>query len=232
MFWKISGFTDELKRIVGEEISSKTINKWFHSLEKEGIHYINRTEETKEKVYDELDLQIALFIKGKRKENWLLAAIFQEIKEKFPVRPFPEKLVDNLSNHVNPSIFQEKLIKELSSAFQEVAATQLEILKNNFENQIQRQLPYPKSIEEDREKKFQEMVLRKRIEYGLELEALKFWNGKPTTERLKRIGWFRKEEDIAKRDAFVREYVFTHFENRLRKELLEVEKREKDYENR
>lgn len=221
MHWRISGLTNEMNSILGEEMSVKTVAKWFRLLEREGIHYISRTEDTGEKVFDDLDLQIAIFIKQKRNDNRVLAAIFNDIKENIETRPFP---VSGLSEEVETSTEtdfpKEQLINELKQAFAEVAATELTSLKQQYETQL-KQLPLPAEKEDWRERKFQEMVLRKRIEYLLEKEALLFWHAKPSRERMRRVGWFRKEEDWEKRDLFIRDYVFEHFEERLRKEMID-----------
>ena len=53
--------------MLGEEkLNRKTVATWFNKMEELGIHYINRTEDTNEKVYDELDLKIGIFIKEKK----------------------------------------------------------------------------------------------------------------------------------------------------------------------
>jgi hypothetical protein len=58
-------------------------------------------------------------------------------------------------------------------------------------------------------------LIERRIERQLESEALDLWIAKPETERLRKVGLFRKEENTAARDRFVRDYVDEHFENRI-----------------
>lgn len=60
---------------------------------------------------------------------------------------------------------------------------------------------------------------QKRVESKLEKEALLLWDQKPSNERMKRIGWFRWEEDRERREQFVRTYIEEHFEYHLKKEL-------------
>jgi len=90
LYWKISDFVEEIKLTLKEEsLHVNTVYGWFKKLEKERIHYISRTVDTNEKIYDELDLRIAIFIKMKRNEKWAIKAIFDEVKNEFDVRPFP-----------------------------------------------------------------------------------------------------------------------------------------------
>ena len=89
LHWKISDFVEKIKETLQEDkLHINTVDGWFKKLEEERIHYINRTEETNEKVYDKLDLQLAIFIKKKRNEKWSLGAVFNELKSEFELRPF------------------------------------------------------------------------------------------------------------------------------------------------
>lgn len=63
------------------------MNGWYKWLENERLHYINRTLETNEKVYDELDLKIAMFIKNRREEKRALSAISNDLSNLFELRP-------------------------------------------------------------------------------------------------------------------------------------------------
>lgn len=221
LHWKISDFVEEVKQTLQEDkLHINTADGWFKKLEEEQIHYINRTEETNEKVYDELDLQIAIFIKEKRNEKWSLGAIFNEIKKEFELRPFP---VDNRETINTPQVvdiesLKVKLLEELKSSFEEIAAAQSIELKQHYES-LFKQLPKPKSIEEEKEERFQELVVRRRVEAQLEEAALNIWSTKPEKERFKKVGWFRKEEDLIARDHFIRNYINNHFEDKLRTEL-------------
>lgn len=67
-----------------------------------------------------------------------------------------------------------------------------------------------------RDERFREMNTRRKIEGELRQEALRLWAQKPKGERMSDVGWFRKAEDINKRDIFVEEYIVTHFEERLK----------------
>lgn len=221
LHWKISDFVEKIKQTLQEnKLHINTVDGWFKKLEEEQIHYIIRTEDTNEKVYDELDLQIALFIKKKRNEKWSLGAIFNEIKSEFELRPSPVEFngTTNVPQMIDIETLKTRLIRELKGTFEEVAATQLIELKGQYE-EILKQLPNPKSKEMEKEERFQEMVAKRRVESQLEEEALNIWSTKPENERLKKVGWFRKEEDLVARNQFVRNYTNEHFASKLKKEL-------------
>lgn len=76
-------------------------------------------------------------------------------------------------------------------------------------------LPSP---DQQRGERLNEKLTERRIERQLEREALDLWATKPEGERMRRVGLFRKEEDAAARDIFVRDYVDKHFEERIRGE--------------
>ncbi len=220
LFWKISDFVDEVKQTLKEEkLHVNTVYGWFKKLEEERIHYISRTVDTNEKVYDELDLQIAFFIKTKRNEKWALNAIFNEIKKEFQVRPFP---VENMETtnvvHNSADALNSTLLEELKSSIEEIAASQLHEVKSQYE-ELLKKLPDSKNREEEREERFKEMVARRRVEYQLEKEAQIAWATKPEEERIIKIGWFKKVENQEERNLFIKAYVHKNFENRLRKEM-------------
>lgn len=232
LYWRISDFTEEIKQAVGDEkLNRKTVDIWFKKLEEERIHYVNRTEDTNEKVYNELDLRIGIFIKKKRNENWSLNAIFHEIADQLEVRPFPVEHLEpakselpapsiaNVLQHLNLNCFKEELIVEIRSAIEEVAAGQLLELKNQVES-IAQLISEPDKTEDERERRFQDMIVKRRVEYQLEKEALLLWTAKPVEERFKKVGLLRKEEDITKRDLFVKDFINRHFAERLKKEII------------
>ncbi|MRX56573.1 MerR family transcriptional regulator [Bacillus idriensis] len=196
-----------------------TVDGWFKRLETDRIHYINRSEDTNEKIYDDLDLKIAIFIKSRREDKWSLAAISRDLQNHFDLRPFPKTESTFPSSYVEDiESIKQHLSIEMRASFEELAATKIEELKNQYESII-KQLPQPISVEEQKEQRFQDMVLRKRIENKLEDEALKLWSTKPESERTKRVGFFRTEEDYDKKYRFIKDYVNNNFEITLKEEL-------------
>ncbi len=66
---------------------------------------------------------------------------------------------------------------------------------------------------------FNQVTTEHKVKKELEKEALSLWEEKPTEERMKKVGWFRKEEDSDKRDLFIKDYVDDNFEESLKKEF-------------
>lgn len=76
-------------------------------------------------------------------------------------------------------------------------------------------LPDPVQQRQDR---VCDRLLERRVERQLEREALEAWDRKPDPERMKKVGLFRKEENMDARDRFVRDYVDEHYEQRVKGE--------------
>lgn len=225
-FWKISDFVEEIKKYLAiENLHINTVDGWFKRLESDRIHYINRTEDTNEKIYDELDLKIAIFIKKRREEKWSLTAISNDLNNYFDLRDFPRNEVSSELHIVDIEDIKEQITKELRKAFEEVTTTKLEEMKKQneevkiyYEKMVQ-SLPKPPSLEEQKEQRFQELVIRRRVESKLEDKANHEWSKLPDTERLKKVGFFRKEVDIEKKNQFIKTYINKYFEDSLKKEL-------------
>ncbi|MFJ7747505.1 MerR family transcriptional regulator [Peribacillus sp. NPDC097295] len=218
--WRISDFVDELNKAFEdhEHVHINTVDGWFKRLEKGRIHYINRTMETKEKIYDELDLKIAIFIKKRRGEKWAIPAISRDLPNHFELRPFPVK-EDKPAPHVDDlESIKKQISEEVKRTYEELAATQIKELQNQY-NQLITSLPKPPSTEEKKNQSFQAMVIQRKIESSLEEEAQVAWSKLPEDQRLKRVGFFRKDIDLEKKDKFVRDYINEHFVDRLKKEM-------------
>lgn len=217
-FWKIKDFVEDLNLTLEQSIHTNTINGWFKRLEENHIHYINREEQTNEKVYDEFDFEIALFIKKKRDEKWSLSAIERELQDCFDLRPFPIEEEKFSPPADNIELLRKQLTEEMRKSFEEMSVAKIEEVKNQYEA-ILHTLPKPVSKEELREQRFQSLVLHRRVESKLEEEAAMEWTKMPDSERLKRVGLFRKDVDIEKKNDFIRSYVNKHFEEYLKKEM-------------
>lgn len=220
-FWKISDFA----KVVGKH--TNTVDGWFKQLEEKGMHWVSRTEYG-EKVYDQLDKDIALYIKELRGQKWTLDGIFNELPEHFKLRPVPVEETTSVPQTYDPSMVRrefEETFKEIAAAqaiemnrqMQELAAAQMQEIKQQYEDIIKR-FPQPKSIDEERQERITEMITRRRIENELEKEALNMWATIPEKERKIRVGIFRKDEDRDKRERFIKSYVNQHFEARIKKE--------------
>lgn len=86
--WKLSKFVDEVNRVffqlynVPLNVTINTINNYFRHLEERGIHEVERLNDVK--VYNEIDLKIAIFIAAKRSKDlqediWGLPQIYEAI---------------------------------------------------------------------------------------------------------------------------------------------------------
>lgn len=202
-FWKITDFSKQIKK------HQNTVDGWFKQLEEKGLHYVNRINN--EKVYDELDLQIALHIKDKREQKWALEAIFDELNNNLELRPLPPEMETTNSLQIPDMEALKKLFnEEVRRAAEEIAAVQTA--------EIIRALPKPKGREEERQERFEELMARFKVEKRLRGEALHLWSTKPEKERMRKIGWFQKGEDLDKREQFIRDYIDEHFEYALRQE--------------
>jgi hypothetical protein len=220
-FWKISDFAKEIGK------HTNTVDGWFKQLEEKQLHWVSRTE-AGEKVYDRLDLEIALYIKEQRDKKWALDAIFIEIPNHYELRPMPESDTTSVPQTYEPAFIRkefEAVFKEMAATqaieinkqIQELAATQLNELRQQYADIVNR-LPQPKTIEDERQERITEMITRRRVENELEKEAIDMWSTLPEKERTIRVGFFRKEEDRDKRERFVKSYVNQRFEARIKNE--------------
>ncbi|WAH44989.1 MerR family transcriptional regulator (plasmid) [Alicyclobacillus fastidiosus] len=210
-FYQISDFAKE----VGKHVN--TVDGWFKALEEKRIHYVNRVAGAK--VYDDLDLQIAQFIRDKRdskltKPTWSLEGIFDVLGEHFELRPFPQ---DEATTSVPQIADMEAIMREIRTVAQQIAAAQVEEVRQQYAELV-RQLPKPVDPAEEKQKRLDDIITQRRVVTQLEDEALNLWSTKPKEERMKSAGFFRKTEDTDKRDAFVRRYVNEHLEERLKRQ--------------
>lgn len=120
---------------------------------------------------------------------------------------------------------QEEFNKQLLSKLQEqqdYIKSSIEERDKNLLTAIEVQEDTKKdftSPEEKRLDRFNEMMAERKVNRKLVKEAIALWWGKPKAERIKKFGWFRKEEDKDKREAFIREYVDEYFEESIKKEF-------------
>ena len=220
--WHISDFTEEIQRRYEEETTVKesvhfnTVDKWFRDLEKKGVHYIQRVAE--KKVYDELDVDIAVFIMEKRSQKWSLDAISNVLSANLEVRPFPDLKNDESQVLSEAQVMVEmgRKFEKMQQEFEERMLHELDLKKKELEQQLLNRLPKPKTDQEIRAEKTDIMISSVRERYEIEEKAIAEWNTQPMEQRVKKVGFFRKEEDMLKRDNYIREYVKKHFEDMVR----------------
>jgi hypothetical protein len=216
--WQISDFTEEIQKRYEEETAIKesvhynTVDKWFKELENKRIHYIHRTADKNKKVYEELDIAIAIFIMKKRAQRWNLEAIYNILPAYLEVRPFPDLTKDE------PLVPSEALVMaeinlKLEKMQKEIEERLTQELELKLEQKLMARLPIPKTDLEIRAEKTDIMISSVRKRYEIEEKAIADWNKLPQEQKVKKVGFFRKEEDILKRDNFIREFVKKYFEN-------------------
>lgn len=112
---------------------------------------------------------------------------------------------------------QESFNRQLLEQLKEQQKYINELIKNQKSDiEQQKQLVSP---EERRAERLDQILAERKVRRRLEKEALELWAEKSSDERVKKIGWFRHEEDNDKRQTFLEEYVDRHFEEFLKKEF-------------
>lgn len=208
-FWRIGDFAKEIGRHVN------TVDGWFKQLEEQQLHYVNRAGN--EKVYDDLDLRIGMHIKERRQQKWSLDAIFAELPHVFDLRPIPPSQEQSMPPNLDLEVIRRQLLQEVNQAM----ATKIEEIKQHYEQQLEeykKLLPKPVDPQEERQQRITEAITIERVKSKLQREALELWAAKPEHERMKKVGWFRKEENQEQRELFIRSYLDQHFAERLKKE--------------
>ncbi|HLV63025.1 hypothetical protein, partial [Galbibacter sp.] len=131
----------------------------------------------------------------------------------FQLRPFPVDFEDEKSIQVvDFDKMKTTIMNEMKIAFEQAAADQMESQMRDF----QKMLP---SREQERLDRFEALLAERKVTRALEEKALSIWSTKPIEERFIKVGWFRKAEDLNKRERFIKEYVNQHFEDAMRKEF-------------
>lgn len=217
--WQISDFTEKIQRryeevtAVRESVHYNTVDKWFKDLENKGIHYIQRVAD--KKVYDDLDVAIAIFIMNKRSQKWNLDAISNVLTTHVEVRPFPDLKNDEslVLSEAQVMVEMGRKFEKMQKEFEERLIHELDLKKNELEKQLLNRLPIPKTDQEIRAEKTDIMISSVRKRYEIEGKAIAEWDKLPIEKKVKKVGFFRKEEDLLKRDSFIREFVKEYFEN-------------------
>lgn len=205
--WKISDFAKQLGK------HNNTIDGWFRELESERrLHYLYRVNG--EKIYDELDLKVAEFIIKQRDNKWSLNAIFDDLPNHFTLRPFPKNFEEKPKSvqMVDVEKMRATLMNEMKEVFNELSAIQMQKQRD----EMKRLLP---SREQARLDRINAIMAERKVTRMLEKEALSVWSEKPEEERIRKVGWFRKEEDEKKRNHFIEKYIDENFEDSMKQEF-------------
>jgi hypothetical protein len=231
-WWQITEFAEEISRTLRVKyeddkfsVHYNTVDKWFKNLESKRIHYISRA--AGEKVYDRVDLQIGCFIADARKDNrYRLDVIYEQISKQLEVRPFPPDFGDSQAMSIDETALQRRMEEKMASilaqqfsVYEEKMSLQMnKLLAEGVQQAVKQMLPAPPDKQEERAKRLDDMITRTRVERKCEEKAIEEWNRLPEGERMKKAGFFRKEEDYIKRDNFIRAYKRDHLHKMIEEE--------------
>jgi len=220
--WRITEFS----KLVGRH--HNTVYNWFNILEEKGLHGTLRTNNTNEKLYNTLDLEIALFIKLKRDEKWSLDAIIELLPHQFELRPVsPENQTSEVSTQLN--------MQEATATIEKIVEQKIQMHLQNieleyqgkFEEAIRAVLPEPEDPEKLKERQRQErldnIIIQHRARTELRKQAENEWNTQPEETRIKKVGWFKKEEDLARKQLFIENYIDENMIEYM-KNVMKIEK--------
>jgi hypothetical protein len=220
-YWQITEFAEKVTEQIEGSVHYNTVAKWFNKLETMGVHYVNRA--AGEKIYDELDLEIGIFIFQKRSEKWRLDVIFENLSKYIETRPFPEEWEGENTPSVNYSEIEDAIIRKISTRIQEQLVNSQKELASTMEQiaaaKISSLLPQPKTSDEIRAEKLNSALLQMKLNNKLEEEALDQWNKQPDTIRVRKVGFFRKEENYEEKERFIRKYKNDNMERVIKEEL-------------
>ncbi|PEN21383.1 MerR family transcriptional regulator, partial [Bacillus wiedmannii] len=83
--------------------------------------------------------------------------------------------------------------------------------QGKFEDAIRAVLPEPEDPEMLKERQRQErldnMIIQHRARTELRKQAEREWSTQPEETRIKKVGWFKKEEDLARKQLFIENYI-------------------------
>ncbi len=220
--WRITEFS----KLVGRH--HNTVYNWFNILEEKGLHGTLRTNNTNEKLYNTLDLDIALFIKLKRDEKWSLDAIIELLPHQFELRTVsPENQTSEVSTQLN--------MQEAAATIEKIVEQKIQMHLQNieleyqgkFEEAIRAVLPEPEDPEKLKERQRQErldnIIIQHRARTELRKQAENEWNTQPEETRIKKVGWFKKEEDLARKQLFIENYIDENMIEYM-KNVMKIEK--------
>lgn len=111
-------------------------------------------------------------------------------------------------------------VKVLHDKQKKLEQQHYEELKRQNE-EIQKLIPPMPDFDKERSERTNEYLTIRRINLALEKEAYEQWSRKPEHERIRKIGLFKKEENIEVRNHFIKSYIDEYFEDRLRLEFAQ-----------
>jgi AcrR family transcriptional regulator len=191
-------------------IGKSTLNKYSRSLEEAGYSFFK--DDSDRRAYLERDLIALRGLKEMLTKNVEYDSAIKAICSKhssdvsnlkvaMAAMPQYERYVEQYEQLVKIVVEQNQKIDHLA-----------EIILNR-EQSASLSLPH---AEQQRMDRLGDRLTERRIERKLENEGLEAWLAKPAAERMRKAGFFRKEEDLAAKESFIRNYVDQHYEERIR----------------
>jgi DNA-binding transcriptional MerR regulator len=195
------------------DISTSTLRKWSIALEAEGYIFIR--DENDRRAYLERDIMPLQKMKEFLGSGMSMEDATKAVSSKYndldlPSRTLP--VLEEKEDFMRSERYLE-LISEIRDIRQDNKALMSVIEQMREVSTALQNMP---SVTEMRQAKVTDMITERRIENQLKQEARQLWNAKTDSERLKKVGLFRKEEDTSKRNQFIEEYVEQHFETRIK----------------
>jgi len=135
----------------------------------------------------------------------MMAAGLIEIREGIPILRIQEVIHAHLQD-AQKSLPDPKKIEE-----------QLDQKVNDLREKLDEKLNQDRL--QARQERLNSILTTNKITRQLEDEARELWSKKPEEERTKKIGLFKRIEDVEAKQEFIRKYVAEHFDERLRKEF-------------
>lgn len=111
-------------------------------------------------------------------------------------------------------------VKVLHEKQKKLEQQHYEELKRQNE-EIQKLIPPMPDFDKERSERTNEYLTIRKINLALEKEAFEHWSCKPEHERFRKIGLFKKEENMEVRNHFIKSYIDEYFEDRLRLEFAQ-----------
>ncbi|MBG9689665.1 hypothetical protein ABD91_01820 [Lysinibacillus sphaericus] len=209
--WKLSKFVDEVNRVffqlynVPLNVTINTINNYFRHLEERGIHEVERLNDVK--VYNEIDLKIAIFIAAKRSKDlqediWSLPQIYEAIADSHDL--------ETRKPLTSSSQKQDELFKRQLSEFKKEINEQLNRHGKFHQKVLEMQSSYDKKLENI-------MLDYTKMQKQLREEGREEWNKLPKSKRF--TGLIFKQENINERERFIEDYVEKGLNERMLKTL-------------
>lgn len=196
-------------------VGRSTLNKYCRSLEDEGYSFYK--DDSNYRAYTEHDVMALRELKEILNKNLDYDSAIKTISIKYR-RNINGINIATLAT-TEESRFETRYIELFDYIKRQDEKIDLLIQVNRqMAEKMDTQMQLAATTQENRQTKITDWITQRRIESELEEEALSLWAAKPVVERLKKSGWFRKEEDIDRRDRFVRQYVNGRFEGRLKEE--------------